>query len=166
MAARKRKRKPAKKPFAVTFGKRDAAKIRAGARELVTTPTRLVKSAALSAATGAAEGALALARSARVVDSEASIEDFARAVNRAARARGVKRFHDDRAYISSVYQYMARRGELGGSVDRFKRRLVEAHQAGLLRITRADLVGAMDRKEVDRSEIQYLNSTFHFVAID
>ena len=40
---------------------------------------------------------------------------------------------------------------------------MEAHRQGELRLARADLVAAMDPELVARSEIGYLNATFHFV---
>ena len=48
----------------------------------------------------------------------------------------------------------------------FKQRLVEANQAGLLTLSRADLVQVMDPADVRDSEIQYLNATFHFLLVE
>jgi hypothetical protein len=51
------------------------------------------------------------------------------------------------------------------ALPEFKTRLVEANRDGLLRLSRADLVQAMDPARVTESETHYLNATFHFVLI-
>lgn len=99
--------------------------------------------------------------------AQPTLADFATAVRNAARLPAVVRFHDDRAFIGSVWEQMRRHGLLGGmSLDEFKARLIAAHRDGLLRITRADLVAAMDPNELERSEARYQNATFHFVALE
>ena len=50
-------------------------------------------------------------------------------------------------------------------LDGFKRALAEANNLRLIDLARADLVQAMDPEDVRRSEVQYLNATFHFVRI-
>jgi hypothetical protein len=96
-----------------------------------------------------------------------SLADFAAAVHEAARGPAVVRFHDDRAFIASVWEQMRGRRPIGDMpLAEFKQRLVAAHQKRLLRITRADLVAAMDPSEVERSEARHQNATFHFVALD
>jgi len=94
--------------------------------------------------------------------------DFASAVERVARGPGVKRFHGDRAFIASVYDVGSRKGGPfhGLTLQQFKERAVQAHRKSTLRLTRADLVGAMDSKLVERSETAYLSARFHFVALD
>jgi hypothetical protein len=49
------------------------------------------------------------------------------------------------------------------SLDRFKRWLVTANRDGWLVLARADLIGAMDSKQVAESEIEDRGATFHFV---
>jgi hypothetical protein len=99
--------------------------------------------------------------------AQPSLADFAAAVRDAARGPSVVRFHDDRAFIASVWEQMRGRRPIGDMpLAEFKQRLVAAHQRRLLRITRADLVGAMDPSEVERSEARYQDATFHFVALD
>jgi hypothetical protein len=96
-----------------------------------------------------------------------SLADFAKAVQEAAARPEVTRFHDDRAFIGSVWERMRGRDPVGDmSLAAFKNQLVAAHRQRLLRITRADLVGAMDPAEVLRSEARYQDATFHFVALD
>ncbi|MET0390976.1 MAG: hypothetical protein ABW321_33705, partial [Polyangiales bacterium] len=96
-----------------------------------------------------------------------SLADFAAAVVQATRAPGVRRFHDDRAFIGSLWENMRGRAPVGDMpLAHFKERLIEAHRNQLLRMSRADLIAAMDPAEVARSEARYLESTFHFVALD
>jgi hypothetical protein len=45
-------------------------------------------------------------------------------------------------------------------------RLVEANHAGLLHLSRADLVQAMDPADVRESEASYLGAPFHFIRIE
>ena len=99
--------------------------------------------------------------------SQATLADFARAVIDAAKGPKVARFHSNRAFIGSIWEHM--RGAqpiFDMPLDEFKHKLVQAHRARLLRITRADLVAAMDPREVERSEARYQDATFHFVALD
>jgi hypothetical protein len=98
---------------------------------------------------------------------EPTLADFAAAVRAAARSPNVTRFHDDRAFIGSIWEQMHERNLLRDmTLDEFKQRLIQAHRDGLLRITRADLVSAMDPEEVERSEARYQDATFHFVALE
>lgn len=84
---------------------------------------------------------------------------FAAKVLRIVRSDRPKKF-GDKAYIASVWQ-------VGFAADMtlgdFKKRIVAEHQAGRLELSRADLVAAMDSVQVERSETQHLNATFHFI---
>jgi hypothetical protein len=96
-----------------------------------------------------------------------TLAEFARAVIEAAKSPKVARFHSDRAFIGSIWEHMrGARPIFDMSLEEFKHKLVQAHRARLLRITRADLVAAMDPREVERSEARYQDATFHFVALD
>jgi hypothetical protein len=92
---------------------------------------------------------------------------FARQVLDAARAvEGSGRFGSRKVFISAAWRTL--QAGTGGALDldRFKRRLVEANRAGLLRLHRADLVAAMDPAEVRASEVAHLNATFHFIECE
>lgn len=89
---------------------------------------------------------------------------FAASVQRAAGGHGVARFGEHKVYISSLWRHLG--GPASLSLDAFKRRLVEANHAGLLRLARADLVAAMDASELEASETRHLNATFHFVEAE
>jgi hypothetical protein len=92
------------------------------------------------------------------------LKAFASEVNAIAAHAQVARFHD-KAFIHSVWQYLQRSGVLDSmTLEAFKIDLVEAHRAGLVRLTRADLVIAMDPTEVKRSETKYLSAEFHFIS--
>lgn len=76
-------------------------------------------------------------------------------------------FGDNKVFISHAWQTF-RQQPGGQNVDlpAFKQRLVEANREGLLRLSRADLVSAMDPADVRASETRYLNAEFHFILIE
>jgi len=87
---------------------------------------------------------------------------FVERVLAAARASTTGKFGDDLVFISHVYQALP---ELGLDEGTFKQRLLEANRARLLSLSRADLVEAMNPRDVAASEIRYLGATFHFIAL-
>ena len=93
--------------------------------------------------------------------------DFARTVlAAAAKVPAAGRFGSDRVFVSALWKQLgADRDAMGPTFDAFKTRLLDANRARLLTLARADMPGAMDRAKVAASEISYLNSTFHFVAL-
>lgn len=90
---------------------------------------------------------------------------FAQRVLAAARASTTGRFGDDKVFISHVLRQLDTEGFAVGDVKGIKDRLVEVNRRGLLSLNRADLIEAMDPKDVAASEVKYLNATFHFVRI-
>ncbi len=93
------------------------------------------------------------------------LTEFAETVKAAARDCPTGRFGDNKVFISHVWRRL--RDELPFrpmDLPTFKRRLTEANTAGLLRLTRADLVEVMDPVDVDESNAPYLNTSFHFVV--
>jgi len=98
----------------------------------------------------------------------ASLELFARQILEAARACSSGRFGSNKVFISHVlrrYTEIHPAAALEGEAD-LKERLVAAHQRGLLKLSRADLVEAMNPTDVAQSEIRHLNASFHFVRIE
>lgn len=95
---------------------------------------------------------------------ELSPQDWAAQVQALAEATTAGRYGDERIFIATVWQ-AAQAGPLRTSLVSFKERLVEANRLGLLRLHRADLVGAMDGALVEQSEARHLNATFHFIEI-
>ncbi len=112
------------------------------------------------------ESVLAAAPTSAAVRGD-GLTEFALDVMEAARSAPTGRWHDKKVFISHVWASLQRRGTVSRiTFDDFQRRLVEAHQARLLRLSRADLVEAMPRADVEASETVHLNATFHFVRID
>jgi hypothetical protein len=89
---------------------------------------------------------------------------FVRRVQQAADSPHVRHFGPEKVFIGSVWQVlatdpdMAHLGENG-----FKRLLVEAHRQGSLVLAPADLVAAMDPRDVRASETRHHNATYHFI---
>jgi hypothetical protein len=71
----------------------------------------------------------------------------------------------EKVYISAIWRTIERDRKTGDlSLDHFKRWLVRANRDGWLVLARADLIGAMDAKQVNESEINDRGATFHFVV--
>ncbi|HEX8111739.1 MAG TPA: hypothetical protein VF516_28605, partial [Kofleriaceae bacterium] len=74
------------------------------------------------------------------------------------------RFGAENVFVSAIWHRIADDRRLVDlSFDRFKRWLVNANRDGWLVLARADLVGAMDPRQVAESEIEDRGATFHFV---
>jgi hypothetical protein len=87
-------------------------------------------------------------------------------VQAAARACPTGRYGDHKVFIAHVWDHLRTDPDFAGmDLDGFKRALAEANNLRLIDLARADLVQAMDPEEVQRSEVRYLNATFHFVRI-
>lgn len=70
----------------------------------------------------------------------------------------------EKVYVSAIWRRIERDRKAGDlSLDHFKRWLVRANRDGWLVLARADLIGAMDAKQVNESEINDRGATFHFV---
>jgi hypothetical protein len=70
----------------------------------------------------------------------------------------------EKVYVSAIWRTMERERKAADlSLDNFKRWLLGANRDGWLVLARADLVGAMDPRQVSESEINDRGSTFHFV---
>jgi hypothetical protein len=85
----------------------------------------------------------------------------------AAKSPPQDRFYDNKVFIAPLWQASQRELNFPRlSLADFKQRLVEANSRGLLHLSRADLVQAMDPQLVADSETVYLNATFHFVLLE
>jgi hypothetical protein len=70
----------------------------------------------------------------------------------------------EKVYVSAIWRTIERDRKAGDlSLDDFKRWLVSANRDGKLVLARADLIGAMDARQVSASEINDRGATFHFV---
>lgn len=93
---------------------------------------------------------------------EVDLPTFAKTVLDVARAAKTGRFGDNKVFISEVHRLFPQEMDL----DTFKEWLLKAQRAGLVPLSRADLVEAMDPELVARSELPYLGATFHFVRLE
>jgi len=74
------------------------------------------------------------------------------------------RYGSEKVFVSALWHRIEDRGRQAElSLEHFKRWLVTANRNHWLTLARADVVGAMDPKQVRESEIQDLGATFHFV---
>jgi hypothetical protein len=89
------------------------------------------------------------------------LTNFAAAIRIAAAAPATAKFHGELAFIGSIKR------EWFPRTDRatFDAMLIAAMQEGLLRLSRADLVGAMDQALVAASEVRFMSAEFHFVVL-
>ncbi len=70
----------------------------------------------------------------------------------------------EKVYVSAIWHTIERDRKAGDlSLDHFKRWLLRANRDGWIVLARADLIGAMDVKQVNESEINDRGATFHFV---
>lgn len=70
----------------------------------------------------------------------------------------------EKVYVSAIWRRIERDRRAGDlSLDHFKSWLVRANRDGWLVLARADLIGAMDAKQINESEINDRGATFHFV---
>jgi len=88
-------------------------------------------------------------------------EDPVAVVRRTAEEMGTEGRFGNKVYIAAIWDVAG--DQLGMSLPEFKRWLVEQNRRGTLVIARGDLVGAMNRPLLARSEIQDRGATFHFV---
>lgn len=66
-----------------------------------------------------------------------------------------------KVYIAAIWDAVG--DQIGMSLPEFKRWLIEQNRRGTLVLARGDLVGAMDRQLLARSEIQDRGAVFNFV---
>ncbi len=94
------------------------------------------------------------------------LKAFADTVVKIARECTTGRFGPDKVFISHVWQvFRGSRPEWNLSEAEFKTQVSEANHQGLLTLSRADLVQAMDPEDVANSETRYRLATFHFIRI-
>ena len=92
---------------------------------------------------------------------------FAEIILKAAKDTQDGRLGDSKVFISRVWETLQQQHpELKLTQEEFKQRLVDANQQRLLTLSRADLAYALDPEDVSVSEINHLNSTFHFIRLD
>ena len=93
--------------------------------------------------------------------------EFAARVREAARRCGTGRFGENKVFLSHVWAALLAAGHARTAEEKtFKERLLRANTAGLLRLSRADLAGAHDPRDVHDSEVTHLGEAFHFLRLD
>jgi len=92
---------------------------------------------------------------------EEPLERFAVRVLDVARKTADGRFGPDKLFVSALLRALPHERDPAA----FKDRLLQAHRAGLVALSRADLVEAMDPREVETSGIRYMGATFHFLNL-
>jgi hypothetical protein len=103
----------------------------------------------------------------RVEPEAFDLPAFAATVEAAARTCPTGWFGDNKVFIHHVWKQLQAETHLPvHSLEEFKQRLAEANHAGLLRLSRADLVQAMDPTDVRESETRYLDAVFHFIRLE
>lgn len=100
------------------------------------------------------------------IDKVLDIKVFAVEVQHIAKASKSGKFGDHKVFINHVWQNMQQTSLTETlNLPKFKNLLTDANKQGLLTLSRADMVAAMNATDVAESEIQYLNATFHFIQI-
>jgi hypothetical protein len=89
-------------------------------------------------------------------------EHLAERILTAARTMRSGRFGDDKVFVSHLFRVLS---PPHASLEQFKSELLELHRHQRLTLSRADLVEAMDPRDVAESEIRHQNATFHFVRL-
>ncbi|MBZ4399772.1 MULTISPECIES: hypothetical protein [unclassified Myxococcus] len=90
------------------------------------------------------------------------VESFAEHVLSVARALPTGRFGRDKVFISHVWRALQPEWS---NREAFDAALLEANRTQHLSLTRADLVSAMDPKDVAESEVRSYGASFHFVVV-
>jgi hypothetical protein len=94
------------------------------------------------------------------------LKAFADKVVKAARSCQSGRFGPDKVFISHVWsRFKELHPGFGLNEIEFKEHLVDANRGGLLSLSRADLIQAMNPDDVANSQVLYLNAVFHFVRL-
>jgi hypothetical protein len=95
-------------------------------------------------------------------DAQDSVASFAERVLAVARALPTGRFGHNKVFISHVWKALQPEWS---SREAFDVALLEANRARHLSLTRADLVSAMDPRDVAESEVRSYGASFHFVVV-
>lgn len=106
-------------------------------------------------------------KTSEAVPAEVDLPAFARTVEAVASHCPTGRFGDNKVFINHVWRQLQQEpGCPPFDLPSFKHQLVEANRQGLIRLSRADLVQAMDPVDVRESETTYLDSAFHFILLE
>jgi hypothetical protein len=82
-------------------------------------------------------------------------------------SNGVKKLFIHRVHAAAPYLGARKEGSRWApSLETFKSRVLEAQRKGLIELSRADLVEAMEPGDVRASEINYLGERFNFIRLE
>ncbi len=98
----------------------------------------------------------------RDTEGQDSVASFAERVLAVARALPSGRFGQDKVFISHVWKALQPEW---ANREAFDVALLEANRTRQLSLTRADLISAMDPRDVAESEVRSYGATFHFVVV-
>lgn len=96
--------------------------------------------------------------------AQPAVQNLLEVVREAIPRIGAEGRFGEKIYVSAIWRTIERDRKAGDlSLDHFKNWLVRANRDGWLVLARADLIGAMDAKQINESEINDRGATFHFV---
>lgn len=98
----------------------------------------------------------------RAPEQQASVASFAERVLAVARELPTGRFGHNKVFISHVWKALQPEWT---DREAFDVALLEANRTRQLSLTRADLVSAMDPRDVAESEVRSYGASFHFVVV-
>ena len=91
---------------------------------------------------------------------------LAREILKVAEKTRTGRHGEDKVFISHVWKHWQSEGSTGfRTIQEFKESLIEAHRAGELTLSEADLPDQLDHSDVRESVTPYLNARFHFIRL-
>jgi hypothetical protein len=101
-------------------------------------------------------------------DTRPSTAEIARSATRVIPLIGPDgRYGPHKVFISEIWLRLSREPRFRATnLSEFKDALLDANREGMLDLARADMVGAMDRRQVSESEIVDRGASFHFVLDD
>ena len=96
--------------------------------------------------------------------TQPSVSNLLQVVREAIPRIGAEGRFGEKIYVSAIWRTIERDRKAGDlSLEHFKSWLVRANRDGWLVLARADLIGAMDARQINESEINDRGATFHFV---
>lgn len=88
------------------------------------------------------------------------------AVKQAANSCQTGLFGADKLFISHLWREISNRyPEHHCSLEQFKQKLLELNRQGMIQLCRADLIEALDQKDLSESRLIDLGSSFHFIRL-
>ncbi len=100
-------------------------------------------------------------------DADLDVRTFALQVQELAGQATFGRFGENKVFLSHLWEDYHRNNSAAGITrEEFDGLLLEANRLNLITLSRADLISAMDPRDVEASEISLPHATFHFIRTD